>query len=184
MMFLAIRYVINNTVTPRTGRSRLMNNSPGGSATHSAHYPPGLVCPAAQNSSTAGEDSPSITVTVTAAGSDQKTVSFDVDVVSDQVSKMATVQVDRSEMWQTIEGMGTFENEKRWIDLYAVDMGASAVRVGLIGNQIEPVNDNNDPFILDMKALNYGAFDFEYFRMPKEAGVETFILPPGARRPG
>jgi O-glycosyl hydrolase len=55
-------------------------------------------------------------------------------------------------------------------------MGASAVRIGLIGNQIEPVNDNNDPFILDMKALNYGAFDFEYFRMLKEAGVETFIL--------
>ncbi len=117
-----------------------------------------------------------ITVTVSAAGSDPASISFDVDVVSDEVSKMATVQVDRGETWQTIEGMGTFENEKRWIDLYAKDMGASAVRIGLIGNQIEPVNDNNDPFVLDMKALNYGAFDFEYFRLLKEAGVETFIL--------
>jgi glucuronoarabinoxylan endo-1,4-beta-xylanase len=117
-----------------------------------------------------------ITVTVTAAGSDPVNMSFDVDIVSDEVSKMATVHVDRSETWQTIEGMGTFENERRWVDLYANEMGASAVRIGLIGNQIEPVNDNNDPFILDMKALNYGAFDFEYFRMLKEAGVETFIL--------
>ncbi|MFH0759210.1 MAG: T9SS type A sorting domain-containing protein [Bacteroidota bacterium] len=117
-----------------------------------------------------------ITVTVTASGSDPVIMSFDVDVVSDEVSKMATVQVDRSDTRQTIEGMGTFQNEMRWIDLYAKEMGASAVRIGLIGNQIEPVNDNNDPFILDMKALNYSAFDFEYFRMLKEAGVETFIL--------
>ncbi|MFO7670718.1 MAG: T9SS type A sorting domain-containing protein [Bacteroidales bacterium] len=117
-----------------------------------------------------------ITVTVSAAGSDPSSISFDVDVVSDEVSKMATVLVDRGETWQTIEGMGTFENERRWTDLYARDMGASAVRIGLIGNQIEPVNDNNDPFILDMKALNYGAIDFGYFRMLKEAGVETFIL--------
>jgi glucuronoarabinoxylan endo-1,4-beta-xylanase len=115
-------------------------------------------------------------VTVSAEGSTEKQFVFNVDVVATDVEKMAIVQVDRDASFQTMEGMGTFENEKRWINLYAGDLGASAVRIGLIGNQIEPVNDNHDPYVLDMKALNYSAIDFDYFRQLKENGVETFIL--------
>lgn len=116
------------------------------------------------------------TVVVKAVGAEDKNITFNVTVVSEQVSKAAIVTIDRTTMYQTIEGLGTFESAKRFVDLYAGDLGASAVRIGLIGNQIEPVNDNQDPYTLDMKALNYDAIDFEYFRMLKEAGVETFIL--------
>lgn len=116
------------------------------------------------------------TVIVKAEGSEDKNITFNVNVISQEVSKAAIVTIDRSSRYQTIEGLGTFENSKRWVDMYAGDLGASAVRIGLIGNQIEPVNDNQDPYTLDMKALNYEAIDFEYFRMLKEAGVETFIL--------
>jgi O-glycosyl hydrolase len=50
------------------------------------------------------------------------------------------------------------------------------MRLGLIGNQIEPVNDNDDPYVLNRAGLNYNAFDWDYFRKLKEKGVETFIL--------
>ena len=127
---------------------------------------------------TAGEKSGTspITVTVKADGSDDKSITFDVDIVNDAVSATAQVNIDRTMRYQTIEGFGTYQNEKRWIDYYATDLGSSAVRIGLISNQIEPVNDNQDPYVLDMESLNYSAIDFEYFRMLKEAGVETFIL--------
>ena len=127
---------------------------------------------------TAGEKSGTspITVTVKADGSDNKSMTFDVDVVNDAVSATAQVNIDRTLRYQTIEGFGTYQNEKRWIDYYATDLGSSAVRIGLISNQIEPVNDNEDPFVLDMESLNYSAIDFEYFSMLKNAGVETFIL--------
>jgi glucuronoarabinoxylan endo-1,4-beta-xylanase len=115
-------------------------------------------------------------ITVKAEGSDDMVMRFNVNIVSDDVASSAQVNVDRTLKFQTIEGLGTFENERRWIDLYATDLGSSAVRIGLIGNQIEPENDNEDPHVLDMESLNYGAIDFDYFRMLKDAGVETFIL--------
>ncbi|MDZ7377169.1 MAG: T9SS type A sorting domain-containing protein, partial [candidate division KSB1 bacterium] len=89
-----------------------------------------------------------------------------------------TIELDPKQRFQTIRGFGTFEfsDRQNYIDAYTTDLGASAVRIGLIGNQIEPVNDNSDPNILDMSSLNYGAFDFNYFRQLKEKGVETFIL--------
>ncbi len=117
-----------------------------------------------------------LTVIVKAEGSEDANITFNVDVVSGQVSKLAKVSIDRSATSQIMEGMGTFQNERRWLDMYTTDLGASAVRIGLIGNQIEPENDNSDPHVLDMEALNYDAIDFEYFKMLKEAGVETFIL--------
>jgi len=127
---------------------------------------------------TAGDKSGTspITVTVKADGSDNKIMTFDVDVVNDAVSAIAQVNIDRTMRYQTIEGFGTYQNERRWINLYATDLGSSAVRIGLISNQIEPVNDNEDPYVLDMESLDYNAIDFEYFSMLKEAGVETFIL--------
>ncbi|MEE9460614.1 MAG: T9SS type A sorting domain-containing protein, partial [Bacteroidales bacterium] len=127
---------------------------------------------------TAGDKSGTspITVTVKAENSQDKIMTFDVDIVNDDVSATAQVNVDRTMRYQTIEGFGTYQNERRWIDLYATDLGSSAVRIGLISNQIEPVNDNEDPYVLDMESLNYSAIDFEYFSMLKEAGVETFIL--------
>jgi len=117
-----------------------------------------------------------ITVTVTCTGSTSKSTKFDINVLKKDISTTAVLTVDRSVTYQKMLGFGTFQNEPRWTDLYAVDLGASAIRVGLIGNQIEPVNDNDDPYVLNRDGLNYNEFDWDYFRKLKEKGVETFIL--------
>ncbi len=118
-----------------------------------------------------------ITVTVKAEGSADYSIQFRIYVV-DSGGEIVAIAVDPSRRFQTIRGFGTFEFSERqnYIDHYTTDLGASAVRIGIIGNQIEPVNDNNDPYTLDMTALNDNAFDFNYFRQLKSRGVETFIL--------
>jgi O-glycosyl hydrolase len=55
-------------------------------------------------------------------------------------------------------------------------MGSSGMRLGVIGNHVEEVNDNDDPFVLDMSKLNHAAFDWNYLRYLKANGVEKFIL--------
>ena len=117
-----------------------------------------------------------ISVTVAKDGSESKTIKFDINILAKDIGSTAILTIDRSVTYQKMLGFGTYQNETRWIDLYAGDLGASAVRAGLISNQIEPVNDNDDPYILNREALNYRAFDWDYFRKLKEAGVETFIL--------
>ncbi len=116
-----------------------------------------------------------IRVEVTAEGSEPATASFDVSVLPDDPSAAATVEVDCTERDQVIYGFGTFSNQLD-PELYAGELGASAMRVGLIENQIEPLNDNSDAGVLDRGGLDYGPFDFEHLRRLKEAGVETFIL--------
>ena len=117
-----------------------------------------------------------ISVTVACPGSSSRTIKFDINVLKKDIASTAILTLDRSVTCQKMLGFGTFQNEPRWTDLYAVDLGASAMRIGLIGNQIEPVNDNDDPYVLNRSGLNYGAFDWDYFRNLKEKGVETFIL--------
>ncbi len=116
-----------------------------------------------------------IQLTVEAEGAEQANINFIIKVL-DPTDETATVTIDRAEKNQVIHGFGAFENQRRWSDLYAKELGASAVRIGIISNQFEPVNDNNDPFVLNMEGFNYDAFDFDYFRELKEKGVETFIL--------
>ena len=124
-----------------------------------------------------------ITLTISAAGSRDKTRRFKVEII-EQDSEVDLI-VLRDTLFQEIKGFGTFEFEdrKHFMDLYTNNLGASAVRTGLISNQIEPVNDNNDADVLALDNYNKGAFDFDYYRELKNRGVETFILtswsPPG-----
>jgi len=124
-----------------------------------------------------------ITLTISAAGSRNKTRRFKVEVI-EQDSEVDII-VLRDTLFQEIKGFGTFEFEdrKHFMELYTDNLGASAVRTGLISNQIEPVNDNTDPDVLALENYNKGAFDFDYYRELKNRGVETFILtswsPPG-----
>ncbi len=117
-----------------------------------------------------------ITLTLSAPQSEPYTLTFPIDVVSKDVSQAAMITIDRKEQHQTITGLGTMENRKEWISLFAGDMGASAVRIGILDNQIEPVNDNNDPEVLDMDHLNYNAFDWEYYRALKDSGIKIFFI--------
>jgi O-glycosyl hydrolase len=117
-----------------------------------------------------------IRITVEAEGAEPVTVGMLVRVVEKDPETFSVVNINRSEKRQTIHGLGAFQNERRWSDLYAVELGASAMRIGIIGNQWEPVNDNNNPDVINMDGFNYDAFDWAYFRELKEMGVETFIL--------
>ena len=116
-----------------------------------------------------------LTIGVSAPGSVDKTITFRVAMTSDQFDKAATVTVDLSQTFQTIQGMGTFETSPLVADEF-IDMGGSAVRLGVIGNQLEWENDNDDPFVLNMEALDRSAWDFDYLRYLKANGVEKFIL--------
>lgn len=126
---------------------------------------------------TPGESgSSTVTITIEAPGATTKSISFKTTILAADPAGYATITINTAETHQTIRGLGSFMNEPRWSDLYAIDLGASAMRLGIIGNQLEMVNDNDDPNVLDMSVLSYDAFDWEYFRELKEKGVEAFIL--------
>ncbi len=114
-----------------------------------------------------------VTVDVTAPGSVDKKVSFDVEVLD--AARPVPVSIDCADRHQIIRGFGTYMNDLS-PELYAKELGASAMRIGLIENQIEPVNDNSDPNVLYEGALNRKVFDFAHFRALHDAGVESFIL--------
>ncbi len=117
-----------------------------------------------------------VTITVSAAGARSKTISFTVEIKNQKDPVL--IELARDTLFQEIKGFGTFQFEKRrhYIDLYTEDLGASAIRTGIISNQIEWANDNSDPDILDLRAFDSNAFDFTYYRELKRKGVETFIL--------
>ncbi len=123
-----------------------------------------------------GTGTAEITITVSAPESETIEVIFTVSILDKDPGIASDIVIDPTKRHQVIKGFGTFSNSEALLDLYVNEMGATAMRVGLIGNQIENVNDNNDPYVLNRSALNYSAFDFEYYRKLKEAGVETFIL--------
>ncbi len=116
-----------------------------------------------------------ITVTASAPGSVDKVISFRVNVTSSQAQDASKVNIDLSQKFQTIEGLGTFQTATFNADYY-LDMGSSGMRLGVISNHVEEVNDNDDPFVLNMAALNHNAFDWNYLKKLKDNGVEKFIL--------
>ncbi|MFW5877808.1 MAG: hypothetical protein ACOCUP_01720, partial [bacterium] len=115
-------------------------------------------------------------VVLTVSAVDAQTVSdtFLIKTVAKESGSASGVTIDMSQKYQTWRGMGTFQNQ--YFDLYTREMGATAMRVGIIGNQIEHTNDNNDPYVLDRSSLDYSAFNWDAMRKMKEMGVETFIL--------
>jgi len=130
------------------------------------------------------DDSRSL-VTITLSGGNSATPFVTeqwASVQSGDYSGAAHAIIDNTKKQQEIRGFGCFQDNVS-ADLYINEMNASAVRLGLISNQIEWENDNNDPYTLNMEAFDYAAFDWDYFRRLKEGGVESFILtswsPPG-----
>jgi glucuronoarabinoxylan endo-1,4-beta-xylanase len=121
-------------------------------------------------------DTATITLTITASGSNPSKTTFFVQSFTEETTDASGITVDVNQKYQEIKGFGTFMNIPSLSDFYVDEMGASAMRMGLIGNQLEVVNDNEDPYSIDRSKLNYNAFDWDYFRDLKERGVETFIL--------
>ncbi len=123
-----------------------------------------------------GINTSTVTVTVSATGSQDQVVTFDVQTVSSDPVNADTLTIDLTTEYQTIRGFGTKDNKESLLTLYTENLGASAMRIAMVSNQIEIVNDNSDPNVLNRDNLNYDAFDWDYFRKLKENGVETFIL--------
>lgn len=119
-----------------------------------------------------------ITVTVSADGSTQTTKSFNINVQEANPETTSTVTIDLNTKHQTMRGIGTYVDTgvKPYLKNYTEELGATVARFGVIGNQIEPVNDNNDPYVLDRSALDYSAFDWDFIKDLKSNGVEHFIL--------
>jgi glucuronoarabinoxylan endo-1,4-beta-xylanase len=116
-----------------------------------------------------------ITVTVSATEATSVVNGFEIIVLDNKPAGYAKVKIDKSETYQTIRGFGTFTTADHHADLY-LDMGSSAVRIGIIENQWESVNDNGDPNVTDMSAFNYEAFDWDYYSKLKADGISTFII--------
>ena len=119
-----------------------------------------------------------VSVTVSADGSTSTVKTFTVNVVAANPTNPATVTVDLNTRYQTMRGIGTFVNNgtKPYFSQYVDEFGASVARVGVISNHLEPVNDNDDPFVLDRNNLDYSAFDWDFYKKLHENGVKHFIL--------
>src|SRR5690606_36883528 len=80
-----------------------------------------------------------VTVTVQASGSTAKTATFKVSSLAKNEGTAGTVTIDESVKYQTVYGFGTFSNTRALVDEYTQELGGSAMRIGLIGNQLEPI---------------------------------------------
>lgn len=121
-----------------------------------------------------GEGEAEVVLTVSADNAVTVKDTFMIKTITKNPESSSGITIDMTEKHQVMRGIGTYMNE--YFDLYTQEMGATAMRVGIISNRIEPTNDNSDPYILNRGALNYGAFNWEAMRKMKEMGVETFIL--------
>jgi len=115
-----------------------------------------------------------VVLTISADNAQTLTDTFLVKTVTKDGLTADGITIDMSDRHQVMQGVGTYMN--KYYDLYTQEMGATAMRVGIIGNQIETSNDNFDPYVLNRSGLDYNAFDWESMRRMKEMGVETFIL--------
>jgi len=116
-----------------------------------------------------------ITVNVSADGSNDKSINIAINVLDDEPGNSVAIELFPQDKRQTMRGLGAMPSGYNYLDLYADKLAASAIRIGML-RQVEPVNDNNDPNVLDLEAFDYDVFDFDHYRRMKELGVETFIL--------
>ena len=124
-----------------------------------------------------------LTVTVSGAAINgklpvSKEIKIPVSVVDKNAAAAGSATVNLSETHQIYRGLGGMTPGISLLDLYTTyGFGATAVRI-MVGddNQIEPLNDNDDPNVLDMSKLNKGAFNWNEIRGLKANGVETFLL--------
>lgn len=119
-----------------------------------------------------------ITVTASADGSTSKVRTFKVIVAAlDQTA--ADVTIDLSTTYQEIDGFGAFMGSggasADTIISLASDIGMSMARFGLIGGGFEEVNDNSDPFIINLDGFNPDALSLSNMRRIAPF-VDKFIL--------
>jgi glucuronoarabinoxylan endo-1,4-beta-xylanase len=117
-----------------------------------------------------------ITLTVSAEGSTDKLVTFDISINQEDISASATVTIDPSQTFQEIEGLGVHWLNSEHVDRFVNDLGGSVLRYWQIDNILEPVNDNDDPYVLNRDALDYSALDTDLINRLTDAGMNRFIF--------
>lgn len=123
-----------------------------------------------------------ITLTVSATGSKDLLVKFDIDVVAVDPASAVQVDVDILTEHQVIDGfgafMGTGSRALSEVQLhFAKDIGMTMARFGIIDGEFEPFNDNSDPNIIDFKSFNKNAVPLETMRLLKKySDVQKYIM--------
>jgi O-glycosyl hydrolase len=120
--------------------------------------------------------SSTVTITAEASGATAAQISFDIKTLSDSSTAASTVSINLKERHQRMYGFGAFSIDNANIDFYTKEMGGTVMRVGIISNQFEPLNDNDDPNVINLEGFNYDAFDWNALKELKSKGVEHFIL--------
>ncbi len=120
-----------------------------------------------------------ITVTGTASGSNKVVKTFKVIVSSLEAASASDVTIDLTTTYQEIDGFGAFMGsggaDPDTIISLAKDIGMSMARFGLIGGGFEEVNDNSDPYILNLDGFRPDALSLSNMRRIAPF-VDKFIL--------
>ena len=131
--------------------------------------------------SSAAEKSTTIQIKVSAEGSQDNTITFNVVTLGNTTADAVDITLDPSVKGFPIAGLGANPSAHD-IDLFAKEWGGSTVRLFPVGDDIEPVNDNNDPNSLDRSKISREGLRVEYIKQLMAAGVEhvfmTVLSPP------
>ncbi|MFW9598556.1 MAG: hypothetical protein ACMV0Y_11480, partial [Paludibacter sp.] len=117
-----------------------------------------------------------IYLTVTGGSTTVARDTFNISILSNDPAQAVSLNIDTTSTYQTIRGFGTWKNEYRHIDLYTQDLGSSAMRIGFVGEQFEPINDNDNPEVTDYSKFQKDIIDWNYLRQLHDKGVEDYIL--------
>ena len=119
-----------------------------------------------------------ITVTGTANGCTNAVWVFTVNVVAPVSGTAINIAITPGTTYQTITGFSNMIGEAP-VDQMINDMGCSAFRVdlcdGSIGYSLEPVNDNQDPNILDLSKFQFPQATIAEVKQAISLGVTTFF---------
>jgi O-glycosyl hydrolase len=123
--------------------------------------------------------SATITLNAAAAGSTALNRTFQITVSALDAASATDITIDLATTFQEIDGFGAFMGSggtaPDTIITLAEDIGMSMARFGLIGGGFEEVNDNSDPYILNLDGFNPDALSISNMKRIAPF-VDKFIL--------
>ncbi|NJM93947.1 MAG: hypothetical protein HC842_04130, partial [Cytophagales bacterium] len=118
-----------------------------------------------------------VTLTGSATNALSTPMSFTVSVLDTASLPTTLLTTNKSMTYQTMEGFGASILDGSIKDFDQMkDLGLSMVRLGVVDNEFEPVNDNSNPHVLNMDGFNVNIFDYPSIRRTHEELGARFIL--------
>jgi glucuronoarabinoxylan endo-1,4-beta-xylanase len=152
------------TSTTNTAVTNLSVSEPDANGMATLSYTPGAIGQA------------TITVTASAEGAADASMSFTVNVLSNNSGTATLLDINLGTSYQVFRGIGTMVPPSKYAEPYVRDLGATASRIGIISNRFEPENDNDDPYVLDLAKFNRDVVNWNTIRYLMANGVETFFM--------